>query len=92
MKMLELSILNLITRIIVNIRNQKILKHYFCNMTEFRKQLELEDGDFYITPNGYRCFTEQYHLKRGYCCESNCRHCPYDFDAKTGTVKKKTIE
>ena len=24
-------------------------------------------------------FTEQYHLDRGYCCESTkgCRHCPY---------------
>lgn len=22
-------------------------------------------------------FTETYHLRRGYCCESNCRHCPY---------------
>ena len=22
-------------------------------------------------------FTEKYHLKRGYCCESKCRHCPY---------------
>ena len=23
-------------------------------------------------------FTEEYHLKRGYCCKSNCLHCPYD--------------
>jgi hypothetical protein len=22
-------------------------------------------------------FTEAYHRKRGYCCNSNCRHCPY---------------
>jgi hypothetical protein len=22
-------------------------------------------------------FTAQYHLKRGYCCKSGCRHCPY---------------
>ena len=38
----------------------------------------------YLTPEGYRCFTEQYLLKRGYCCESGCRHCPYGFDKKTG--------
>jgi len=59
-------------------------------MTQFKKNIELEEGDFYITPNGYRCFTEQYHLKRGYCCESDCRHCPYDFDNKTGTFKKNS--
>ena len=22
-------------------------------------------------------FTAQYHLKRGSCCGSGCRHCPY---------------
>jgi len=22
-------------------------------------------------------FTAAYHLKRGYCCNSDCRHCPY---------------
>jgi hypothetical protein len=22
-------------------------------------------------------FTEAYHLRRGYCCHSDCRHCPY---------------
>jgi hypothetical protein len=22
-------------------------------------------------------FTASFHLKRGYCCNSNCRHCPY---------------
>ncbi|MGA1776952.1 MAG: DUF5522 domain-containing protein, partial [Flavobacteriaceae bacterium] len=25
---------------------------------------------------------EQYHLKRGYCCKSNCRHCPFGYDPK----------
>ncbi|WP_316932666.1 DUF5522 domain-containing protein [Anditalea andensis] len=22
-------------------------------------------------------FTEQYHLRRGFCCGSGCRHCAY---------------
>lgn len=48
-----------------------------------KKHIPVEDGDFYLTPEGYRCFTEQYHLKRGYCCDSNCRHCPYKGNAKT---------
>jgi hypothetical protein len=25
----------------------------------------------------YLVFTEAYHLKRGYCCNSGCRHCPW---------------
>jgi hypothetical protein len=24
-------------------------------------------------------FTAAYHLKRGSCCKSGCRHCPYGF-------------
>lgn len=49
----------------------------------------LGDGDYYLTPEGYKCFTEQYHLKRGYCCQSGCRHCPYGFDKKISTFRKK---
>jgi hypothetical protein len=37
---------------------------------------ELEPGDFYYE-GPYMVFTEAYHLKRGYCCNSSCRHCPY---------------
>ncbi len=33
--------------------------------------------DYYLSPDGFVIFTEKYHLKRGYCCESNCMHCPY---------------
>ncbi|MBV8672893.1 MAG: hypothetical protein JOZ33_05620 [Acidobacteriaceae bacterium] len=25
----------------------------------------------------YLVFTEAYHRKRGYCCNSGCRHCPW---------------
>lgn len=46
------------------------------------------DEDFHISPEGYKIFTEKFHLKRGYCCKSGCRHCPYGFDKKTGTIKK----
>ncbi|MFL2577299.1 MAG: DUF5522 domain-containing protein [Flavobacteriaceae bacterium] len=45
--------------------------------------IPLEKEDFYFSAEGYRVFTEKYHLKRGYCCQSNCRHCPYGFDHKT---------
>ncbi len=33
---------------------------------------------FYME-NGLMVFTREYHLKRGYCCKSGCRHCPYGF-------------
>jgi hypothetical protein len=57
-------------------------------MINQNKDNELTEGeDFYFTPEGYKCFTEKHHLKRGYCCKV-CRHCPYGFDKKTGTLKK----
>lgn len=38
--------------------------------------LELLPGDWYME-GPYLVYTEQYHLRRGYCCNSGCRHCPY---------------
>ncbi len=37
---------------------------------------ELQPGDTYLE-GPYVVFTAQYHLRRGYCCNSDCRHCPY---------------
>jgi hypothetical protein len=35
--------------------------------------------DGYIDPlTGLFVFTAAHHLARGTCCESGCRHCPYD--------------
>ena len=31
----------------------------------------------YYYENGYMVMNEKYHLKRGYCCKNDCRHCPY---------------
>jgi hypothetical protein len=38
----------------------------------------LEPEDFYME-RGNLVFTAAYHLKRGNCCGSGCRHCPYGF-------------
>lgn len=35
------------------------------------------DGDFYHEGR-LVVFTAQYHRRRGYCCGSGCRHCPFD--------------
>ncbi|WP_162927038.1 DUF5522 domain-containing protein [Flavobacterium psychrotrophum] len=48
----------------------------------------IEGEDYYLSPEGYKVFTEAWHLKRGYCCKSGCRHCPYGFDKRTGEFKK----
>ncbi len=37
------------------------------------------DEDFYHE-NGFVVFTEKFLLKRGFCCQSGCRHCPYGFN------------
>jgi hypothetical protein len=37
---------------------------------------ELNPEDFYYE-GPYLVFTAAYHLRRGYCCNSDCRHCPY---------------
>jgi hypothetical protein len=38
----------------------------------------LEPEDFYLE-GSCLVFTAAYHLKRGSCCGSACRHCPYGF-------------
>lgn len=37
------------------------------------------DEDYYLD-GPYLVFTAAYHLKRGFCCQSGCRHCPYGFN------------
>ena len=39
---------------------------------------DLIPGEDYYEENGLLVFTARYHLKRGYCCNSGCHHCPYD--------------
>jgi hypothetical protein len=41
------------------------------------REEELKEGEDYYLENGYLVFTEAYHLKRGHCCGSGCRHCPW---------------
>ena len=59
------------------------------DFSSFSKKKSLEPEDFYYSEEGYIVFTENYHLKRGYCCKSGCKHCPYGYDKKTGLVKGK---
>ena len=42
-----------------------------------RAVVDLAEPDFYLDEFGNTVFTAAYHLKRGNCCGSQCRHCPY---------------
>ena len=46
-------------------------------LTPIGKAEMIENEDYYINENGLWVLTSEYHLKRGYCCENGCKHCPY---------------
>lgn len=50
---------------------------------------EFIEGVQYYLENGRVVFTTLFHLQRGSCCGSKCRHCPYDPEYVKGTTKKK---
>ena len=52
-----------------------------CQMSNDKEssQTELKEGIDYYLEDGLFVFTSVYLLKRGYCCESGCRHCPYGY-------------
>ncbi|HKY06036.1 MAG TPA: DUF5522 domain-containing protein [Blastocatellia bacterium] len=45
--------------------------------SQIRAPAELIESADYYWEDGLMVFTRAYHLKRGYCCDSGCRHCPY---------------
>jgi hypothetical protein len=42
-----------------------------------KQQAVLQEGRDYYLEDGLFVFTAAFLEKRGYCCESGCRHCPY---------------
>ncbi len=41
---------------------------------------KLEEGiDFYYNDEGLMVLTKEYLIKRGFCCQSGCLNCPYNF-------------
>ena len=54
----------------------------------------IKNDDFYLE-GGFMVFTTSFHLRRGSCCGSGCRHCPYEprwtkGASETGTEKAET--
>jgi hypothetical protein len=59
-------------------------------VAEDRGTPKLVEGEDYYIENGLLVFTAAYHLKRGHCCGSGCRHCPYG--DRVTTVKDEQHE
>ena len=55
------------------------------------RQPLVEGVDFY-REGAYVVFTAAYHLRRGYCCESDCRHCPYGEESSPAEFHEEGLE
>jgi hypothetical protein len=40
-------------------------------------ELRSSDSEDYYFEGTAMVFTARFHLRRGYCCDNGCRHCPY---------------
>jgi len=45
------------------------------------------ETDNYYWENGFVVFKESFLIKKGSCCGSGCRHCPYEPKHHGGAVK-----
>jgi hypothetical protein len=52
---------------------------------------KLQPTDFYWE-DGKMVLTESYHLRRGSCCNSGCRHCPYKISDTESKLDDSKIE
>ena len=39
---------------------------------------QMQEGRDFYWEGRFMVFTSTYHRRRGYCCGTGCRHCPYD--------------
>ena len=59
------------------------------DITGISQKKNLDQQDYYLSEEGYIVFTEKYHLKRGYCCQNGCRHCPWKKQKELKKAKNK---
>ncbi len=50
-----------------------------CIEELYQLALDSEQADEFYFEGPLLVFTSHYHFKRGYCCRSKCRHCPYGY-------------
>lgn len=51
-----------------------------------------EQVDYYFNEAGLMVFTAEYHLKRGYCCKNECKHCPWNYKKTTHQKQNGTTK
>jgi len=51
----------------------------------------IENEDYYFNALGLMVLTRAYLLKRGYCCQNGCLHCPYGLHENSLTNQKKDL-
>jgi len=54
--------------------------------------MENKEEDYYINDHGKKVFTETYHLRRGFCCSSGCKHCPFEPKWTKGSTKVRNFD
>ncbi len=68
-----------------NITKLQIDFPMFDEIMEKHKDAIENDEDFYKDPEtGYMVFTAYCLFKKGFCCGSGCRHCPFRGNKNTG--------
>jgi hypothetical protein len=68
---------------------------HFCSTFQAQQPMKVQPqplilGEDYYLEDGKYVFTSTYHLKRGNCCGSGCRHCPYPKEEKQNVDWKET--
>jgi hypothetical protein len=48
----------------------------------------LVENEDYWMDHGLLILTARHHLRRGYCCEQGCRHCPYAASPKRNSKEE----
>ena len=59
------------------------------NKSEDLEPPKLEEGRDYYFEGSLMVFTPAFLLRRGFCCESGCRHCPYGY-SKHDTMRDES--
>ncbi len=57
-------------------------------LADTKKQEKFVEGIDYYFENGLMVLTDTFLRKRGYCCNNDCRHCPYPKAEKAKLQKK----
>lgn len=51
--------------------------------------MKLVEGEDYTLEDGRMVLSREFLLKRGHCCNSRCRNCPYKFEKQIGNFHEE---